>query len=120
MGVDNPWCVVFKVLLYTFDLVSDWVNGAFLLAGAQGTNHTDGTQEAPWTNHTAVTQEAPGTIHTGDGTAHYYWGSITIILPWVPALCALGPIRGSIKNKWDVVLVPVRCVLWPISVPFMM
>ena len=105
----SGWSVIFKVLLYTFDLVSDWVNGAFLLAGDQGANHTS---HCP--------QEATGTNHTGDGTPHYYWGTITIILPWVPALIGLWIILISIGNKWDVVLVPVRFVMWPISVPFMM
>ena len=75
----------FKVLLYSFDLISDQVNGALMLVGTPEVNHTNKCN-----------------MTTDNGAPHYYWGSITIGLTWVPALIGLGYILISIRysGKW--------------------
>jgi len=109
MSDPNPWGVAFKVTLYLFDLGSDWVNGILMLMPKNGT----GTK-IQFDNSTS------DSCGHEDSEVHPAWGSLSITLSWVPALIGLVIIVLTKRSIWDLLLAPIRFILWPLIVPILM
>ena len=133
---DRDFSLLPKVVLYTVDIVTDWINGVSLL-----TNGNKSSTEINTTNSTLLIHKDDLQIGNSslvfnttidcltpdfdicseDHEIHLWWGSLTIALSWVPAI--LGTIFVSLKTDWTLcyfVLLPIRFILWPLLVPLQM
>ena len=121
MPAPNPKAVAFKVFLYMFDLLSDWVNGILLLIGGGDCDQI--SQNGGSAEELAARTETAGVNATAglgcEGKVHPIWGTLTIALSWVPALFGLFALPATCKCR-DFLLLPVRFLLWPLIVPVLM
>ena len=114
MANPNPYGVMFKVTVYLFDLISDWVNGILLLMprDSVGTNTSD---------YNINTMDG-GNCSFEETEGHLAWGSLTISLSWVPALVGMVMVimDSGVGGRWGCILLPVRFILWPLIIPIVM
>ena len=126
MPAPNPKAVAFKVFLYMFDLLSDWVNGILLLIGGGDCDQiSQNGGSAEELAARTVTAGGNATAELGcEGKVHPIWGTLTIALSWVPALFGLFALclfAADSKSKCrDFLLLPVRFLLWPLILPVLM
>ena len=108
----NPLGVMFKVVMYMFDLISDWTNGVLLLMPKNGTAASYNKSDVG------------NSCHQVELEVHPAWGSLSIALSWVPALAGLFFLVKSATDWdstiWRWIFLPLRFVLWPLIVPILM
>ena len=76
-GQVSKWGTAFKIFLYMFDVVSDWVNGILLIIG--NGNHLDDVLKIHTNNRTDPCNSRD------DGKPHVAWGGMTVGFSWLPA-----------------------------------
>ena len=159
----KQWCsTIPKLGLYTFDVGSDWLNGASLMnytfhiggdIGDSLLNYTihvgndtlnartliNSTLGSDWLNQATLiirgredinsTGSLNSTLHpaclneneTVNDPIHFYWGVLTITMSWFPAVAGIFLLVGAIEWKWyQLLLVPIRFLLWPLLLPIAM
>lgn len=135
---ERDFSVLPKVVLYTVDVVTDWINGVTLL--------TSGKRSSTEFNTTDTTSIHKGDLQIGnfslvfnttfgcltpdfnvcseDDEFHLWWGSLTIALSWVPAIFGIRMIFVGLKSQQrtacKLVLLSMRFILWPLLVPLQM
>ena len=135
-----------KLFFYNFDIASDWLNGYWLTkrpyyAPSNTVTFTIAVSNnfTVWTNETIFylrtgnesfkveTVECPG---DHDGHPWKVWGATSISLTWLPSIFALiGLLRGIKraaqagnlkKMSFELLLLPIRLILWPFLVSIRM
>ena len=109
--------VFIKVVLYTFDVVSDWLNGwNFLNVGSP----VNVSNPANWTVlNDESSDNVPNSTTTwclDDTERHTWWGVMTIGMSWIPAVFAMIGLVMNGCSWWH----PLQFILWPLLVPFHM
>ena len=97
--------ILFKIILYLLDVISDWVNAAEQISGME---RIKDKQQQPlnlnnWSDCQQMTVEGP------------LWGVVSISLSWLPGLVSL--MATPKENKLVLLL---RLIVWPLFVPFQM
>ena len=115
MSSPSVWSVAFKVTLYLFDLLSDWVNGILMLT-------TNGCQDYKADNSTFGYGQVGCEENTKDAKRFGAW---TIALSYVPAIFGLlasayGSRSWSKCSMWKLLLIPIQFILWPLLVALLM
>ena len=124
---DRHLSVVPKLGLYTLDVVTDWINGVSLLTSHNSTNgtnldlHNDSTHVFNTTiyEHECLSPD----VCSQDNDIHLWWGSLTIALSWVPATFGMFGIvafSDDYLTPSNILLMPIRFILWPLLVPLLM
>ena len=103
---DKHLSVFPKVLLYVFDVGSDWTNGAFMIQGG-GTRVNTSCMGEFEQEHFSDTDK--------------FSGYLTIGLSWAPAVTGMIMLISYRKTSWNNLCPDVlRFIFWPLLVPIYM
>ena len=104
--------ILFKIILYLLDVISDWLNAAEQISGMVFYDHfmrIKDKQQQPL-NLTNWSDCQQMTVEEGP-----IWGAVSISLSWLPGLVSL-----MITPKENKLVLLLRLIVWPLFVPFQM